>query len=289
MYIMNYLFKNQSSESNKENLLITFSTCFYVLKSKFSVETYLKWINNLLSIVHAFNLVIYTDEESSIYLLRLIDKTNKKIKVIIKPLTEFYTYKYKDYWIKNHEKSTMSLHKVIDWKLNMLWNEKVFLVNETIKNGYFKSPYYGWCDIGYFRNRVNDLHTNYLGSWPNPTKILELNKNELIHYGCVKNDLLGLTNDILSHYKNGLTSSPTERYNDISFAGGFFILPVNMANVYVTIYESKLDYYFSNNYFIKDDQTIIQDIILTNPQLFYIHKENNVCFDNWFMFQRLLL
>lgn len=262
---MNFLFKKQNSNSNKENKLITFSTCFYVLKSKFPIETYLKWINNLLSIVINFNLVIYTNKETLIYLLRLIDSTNKNIKVIIKPLEDFYTYKYKDYWIKNHEKSNMGLHKVIDWKLNMLWNEKIFLVNETVSKGYFKSLYYGWCDIGYFRNRNNDLQTDYLKQWPNPIKLLQLSKKDVIHYGCVQNDLLvynQLTNEIIDHYKKNLKTPPTERYNDISFAGGFFILSPNMSDFYARIYESKLDYYFSNDYFIKDDQTIIQDIIL---------------------------
>ena len=286
---MNFIFKKQNAKSEKENKLITFSTCFYILKSKFSVETYLTWINNLLSIVNNFNLVIYTNKESLNYLLRLIDQTNKKIKVIVKPLTNFYTYKYKDDWIKNHEKSNMNLHKVIDWKLNMLWNEKVFLVNETVRKGYFKSLYYGWCDIGYFRNRRNDLHTDYLKQWPNPIRLLQLCKKELICYACIQNDLLELTNEIINHYKNELKTPPTERYNDISFAGGFFILPSNMSDYYATIYESKLDYYFSNNYFIKDDQTIIQDIILTNPHLFHVCKEDNKYFDNWFMFQRLLL
>lgn len=286
---MNFLFKKQMNYPTKQNKLITFSTCFYVLKSKFPIETYLKWINNLLSIVNQFNLVIYTNKESFIYLLRLIDPTNKKIKVIVKPLSQFYTYKYKDYWIKNHEKSNMGLHKVIDWQLNMLWNEKVFLVNETIKKGYFKTLYYGWCDIGYFRNRTNDLHTNYLTSWPNVIKLLEFSKQDLIHYACINDNLLELTNDIKSHYNNALKTPPTERYNDVSFAGGFFILPPNMSDFYAAIYETKLEYYFSNDYFIKDDQTIIQDIILTNPHLFDVCKEDNPRFDNWFMFQRFLL
>ena len=44
-----------------------------------------------------------------------------------------------------------------------------------------------------------------------------------------------------------------------------------------------------NNYIIKDDQTIIIDVIFTNPNLFYTHTEDDQKFDNWFMFQRLLL
>ena len=174
---MNFLFNKQNSSINKNQInqinqinplnqinQITFSTCWYVIKSKFPIETYLKWIKNLLSIVHNFNLVIYTNMESMAYLLPLLDNKNtntNNIKLIMKPIESFYTYKYKDYWINNHESSQMELHKSTDWQLNMLWNEKVFLVNETVKNKYFTSLYYGWCDIGYFRNRNNDLHTSY--------------------------------------------------------------------------------------------------------------------------------
>ena len=33
----------------------------------------------------------------------------------------------------------------------------------------------------------------------------------------------------------------------------------------------------------------IMDIIFTNQNMFYTHIEDNPYFDNWFMFQRLLL
>jgi hypothetical protein len=44
----------------------------------------------------------------------------------------------------------------------MLWSEKISFVKETMDNQYFNTEYYGWCDIGYFRNRSNDLHTVFL-------------------------------------------------------------------------------------------------------------------------------
>ena len=53
-------------------------------------------------------------------------------------------------------------------------------------------------------------------------------------------------------------------------------------------HSEKIVYYFTNNFIIKDDQTIIMDIIFCNQQLFYIHTEANPYMDNWFMFQRLL-
>ena len=290
---MNFLFKPQLKSEGSTNNIITLSTCWYSLKSKFDNKTYLNWIKNLLSIVNKFNLVIYTDADSIKQIINLRELSNKKIKIIIKPFEEFYTYRYKKYWIENHKKSNLKLHLHTDWILNMLWNEKVFLVNDTIKNRYFDTLYYGWCDIGYFRNRPNDLNTRYLSNWPNNTKLLSnpLN-NDYIHYGCVQNNgtiYIKQQNEIKSHYSDKLASQPTDKIEEICFAGGFFILRRELIDIYVRLYDEKIKYYFMNNYIIKDDQTIIIDVIFTNPNLFYTHTEDDPKFDNWFMFQRLLL
>lgn len=278
------------------NNLITFSTCWYILKSKFDNITYLQWIKNIVSIVNNFNLVIYTDTYSFKQLTSVINLSNKKIKIIIKPLENFYTYKYKNFWIKNHEKSNLDLHVNIDWELNMLWNEKVFFVKETIKNKYFDTFFYGWCDIGYFRNRENDLHIKHLLNWPHNKKLLVSPFNNInnrrIHYGCVENNMIKyneLLNDIKNHYTNKLITHPTSKLEEKCFAGGFFILKGHLIDSYSRLYEEKLMYYFMNNFTIKDDQTIIMDIIFSNSSMFCIHFEDNKYFDNWFMFQRLLL
>lgn len=297
---MNFLFNRNNKYSNLKlkseqpnQCLITFSTCWYILKSKFNIRTYLNWIKNFLSIVNNFNLVIYTNSESLQQLRSVIDLTNKKIKIIIKPIEEFYTYKYKNNWIMNHTKSNLKLHSYTDWYVNMLWNEKVFFVNETIHNKYFETLYYGWCDIGYFRNRENDSNTIDLFNWPNNNKLLGCPFNEnYIHYGCVQNNTITyvkLLNDIKNHYTYKLTCQPTIQFEEICFAGGFFILKPELINIYVKLYDEKLLYYFTNNFTIKDDQTIVMDIIFTNPNMFYTHTEDNQYFDNWFMFQRLLL
>jgi len=294
---MKFIFNENKNSNNtiihSNTSLITLSTCWYILKSKFNIDTYLEWIRNFLSMVNNFNLVIYTDNKSITYLLPFMNNRDTRIKIIIKPMSQFYTYKYKNNWIINHATSDLDLHKRIDWKLNMLWNEKVFFMQETIQNRYFNTLYYGWCDIGYFRNRTNDLHTNYLQSWPNARKLLSSPFNgSLIHYGCVQNNQSlydNLKNDIQQHYNNGLTSQPTNKLEELCFSGGFFILKPELIDVYATMYNEKLLYYFINRYTIKDDQTIIMDIIFTNPGLFYIHNERDRRFDNWFMFQRLLV
>ena len=278
-------------------ILVTFSTCWYIVKSKFSVTTYLEWINNLFSIINNFNLVLYTDISGfnslkPILITENYIKNQDKIKIIIKPINEFYGYKYKENWIKNHNKSELSLHKIVDWQLNMIWCEKIHFVNETIKKNYFTTRNYGWCDIGYFRE-INYNKLNAFKKWPSPLTLL-FNFPNKIHYGCVQKDQMKykmLQNDIIRHYSynnNNTTkkTSPCSSKNieEVCFAGGFFILTKQLAEIYSKMFDAKLVYYFNNNFVIKDDQQIVIDCIFTNPQIFQIHFS-----ENWFMFQELLL
>jgi hypothetical protein len=300
---------NKVKASNNSNIIkisdikpiLTLTTAWYIVKSKFDVTTYIEWIKNFIQMITNFNLVIYTDNASLKVLIPLI-QNNKCIKVIIKPFSEFITYKYKSDWIDNHKSSTIDLHKKIEWKLNMLWNEKVFLVKETIDEKYFDTEYYGWCDIGYFRNGLNDIPSNFLNksNWPNNKYLRNTLNDNKIHYGCVQNNTNKLKNiqeGIINHYnnyKNGKimkTKGPLliQHYYEISIAGGFFIGKPEILNTYVDLYKEKLEYYFKNKYFIKDDQIIILDIITLNPDKFYLHKEDNILYNNWFMFQRILL
>jgi hypothetical protein len=66
---------------------ITYSSCFYIIKSKFEPSVYIEWMNNFISIVNNFNLVIYSDENSCKY---IDTKKNLKIKIIIKPFEELF-------------------------------------------------------------------------------------------------------------------------------------------------------------------------------------------------------
>ena len=263
---------------------ITFSSCFYIIKSKFDPKTYIEWMNNLISIVNNFNLVIYTDENTYKY---INTRENPKIKIILKPIEEFNNYKYKNYWIKNHEKNTL-LNNVVNWEINMLWSEKIWFVNETIKNKYFDTDFYGWCDIGYFRNRHNDLNVNNLKNWGNDLAIQKLNINTR-HYACINNDKIFMNNLYkLINDKNVLglpvTEIPAEQN---SIAGGFFVIHKNKIDWWLKTFDDKLNLYFKNNYLVKDDQIILVDCIFSDINNFTLYTENNN-YDNWFMFQRIL-
>jgi hypothetical protein len=264
---------------------ITFSSCFYIINSKFPPEKYIEWMHNFISIVNNFNLVIYTDEIASKY---INTSNNPKIKIIVKPLTSFYNYKYKDYWIKNHQNNFL-LNDRSCWELNMLWSEKIFFVKETIERRYFNTEYYGWCDIGYFRNRHQDYNTSQLMSWPNTSKINNIPKDKVI-YACINNDnnyLKSLVKFINAKNINGLPKNPISP-NQQSIAGGFFILYKDMIGWWFNTFDDKLERYFKNDYLVKDDQIILADCVFSNSDRFMLIKENLYPYDNWFMFQRFL-
>jgi hypothetical protein len=267
---------------------ITFSSCFYIFKSKFNPKTYITWMNNFISVVNNFNLVIYCDENSRKY----IDTKGKiNIKIIIKPLEEFYNYKYKEKWLKNQTKNVL-LNDKIQWQVNMLWSEKIWFVNETIQNAYFESEFYGWCDIGYFRNRDNDTNITdlLLSNWPDNNKIMQLDKAK-IHYACINNNnseikYLKKIIDNKNQYGLPTTQIPPQQQ---SIAGGFFILHKNNIEWWCKTYDEKLALYFSHDYLVKDDQIILADCIFSNIEKFNLIKENDMHYDNWFLFQRFLL
>jgi hypothetical protein len=243
-------------------------------------------MNNFISIVNEFNLVIYTDENSSKY-IDIIE--NPRIKIVLKPLDQFYNYKYKDSWIKNHEKNYLLKDRSC-WELNMLWSEKIQFVKETIERKYFDTDYYGWCDIGYFRNRPEDTHTNNLSSWGKNTTFLEMNPNK-IYYACIQNDdkYMNYLLKIISN-KNvyGLPEQEIPAHQN-SIAGGFFVLHKDKIDWWSKTYDTKLQLYFQHNYLVKDDQIILVDCILSHLDEFRLFRENSPGLDNWFMFQRIHL
>ena len=264
---------------------ITFSSCFYIIKSKFDSTTYINWMNNFISIVNNFNLVIYTDENSSKH---INTQNNPKIKVIIKPIEQFYNFKYKDLWISNHKKN-LHLNDKSGWCLNMLWSEKIWFVKETIEKQYFETEMYGWCDIGYFRNRTDDLHTSTLKNWCNNMTYVQANIHK-ISYACINNDnrqLDYLYKVVNNKNEAGLPLQPIPSHQN-SIAGGFFIIHKDKIDWWAETYNKKLELYFKHNYLVKDDQIILVDCIFSDITNFTLFKEDNPKLDNWFMFQRFL-
>ena len=261
-----------------KNINLTLTTCFYVFNCKFNIEVYKIWAKNLIDNVNNFNLVIYTDNKSKYFFDNI--NINNNIKLIIKDIESFKTYKYKDNWIKNHEQNTL-LNSKIDWKVNMLWNEKINFVNETINNKYFETYYYGWCDIGYFRCGYHNLPYDKISNWPDNTIIYNL--RDKIYYAQVCSEKY--LNDI-ELYKKENNEIPAEQ---CSIAGGFFILNKDNLKWWHELYYEKVEQYLNTDKLIKDDQIIILDLYLENKDKFKLITQKNINYDPWFAFDTYLL
>lgn len=277
--VKDILFKNKNPDNIiKKSINLTLSTCYYIFNCKFNIETYKKWAKNLIDNVNNFNLVIYTDEKSKYFFDDM--NINDNIKLVIKEIETFNTYEYKDKWIKNHEQNTL-LNDKIDWKVNMLWNEKINFVNETIKNEYFKTSFYGWCDIGYFRCNNNNLPLDKISNWPNPTRIENL--QDKIYYTQVCND--NYINQI-ELYQKQKDEIPQEQ---CSIAGGFFICNKDDLTWWHHTYYNLVEQYLNSDKLIKDDQIIIIDLFLKYKDKFKLITQGNTKYDPWFAFDTYLL
>lgn len=278
--------------------MLILSTCFYIVKSKFDVNTYVNWFKNLLTNIKKFKLVVYTNTESYNYIYPYCDG-NKNIKIVLKDFEKFYNFKYNDNWIEN-QKNNIYLRD-IDWKLQLIWSEKINFVYDTAYLNYHNEDnednedkqqqiWYGWCDIGYFRGRQNDIAIDDISSWPNMDKIHSLNKDR-IYYAVVNNDTGYVNNLIQSCLKKnsfGLPETPIQGAQ-ISVAGGFFLSTKNNIGWWKETFDSKIQLYFKHFYLVKDDQMIIINCISENMDKFELITENIKGYDNWFMFQRFLL
>jgi hypothetical protein len=288
---------------------ITFSSCLYLVKNRHGYEKHLNWFREFIRVVNRFYLVIYTGENEYPWIcdeIRKLDEaTQRKIKVILKPFSEFHNYKYERFWMENNARPGCKLAQIADWRLNMLWCEKTHFVRETIENRYFDTEYYGWCDVGYFRDTLSPgsaYRERIREHWPNPDKINRLHKDK-VYYGCniSPSNLHKCYTYYAQHFQNtakidAVTGIPRESYPPRAhmLSGGFYITGREKALWWCCRFQEILELYITNNVVIQDDQHIIAHCVFTNGGTtttdFCIIKVNETNEDAlWFLFRDVLL
>jgi hypothetical protein len=273
----------------------------------------MEWFRDFIKVVNRFYLVIYTGEnEYSVIqneISRLDENTQHKIKVVVKPFTEFQNYKHERFWRSNNERTENMLRNIADWRLSMLWCEKTHLVKETIEKRYFDTEYYGWCDIGYFRDTLSastpstasPAYRNIIREhWPNPTIIQRLHKDK-VYYGCniQPKYIEKSTKWMMRHFHpsniDSTTGIPRDLYRPDAhyFSGGFYITGREKAIWWNDTFQSALEKYINVGAFMKDDQHIISYCIFTGSRdedFRIIYSSNNTSIDKpWFLFRDFLL
>ena len=157
-------------------------------------------------------------------------------------IEEFTTYKYMDN-MKTDEIHCPSI------ELNLIWNEKIFMIQRALKINPFSSKFFMWMDAGICRYRNTPPP---IIPFPNINKLNNLPKEKFIY------SLSQPYYENLVHIHN--------YYHHI--AGTAYILHKNIIDNFVEIYKKYLDKFVDKNN-IWTDQVILTHIYKDNKHLFY--------------------
>ena len=169
-------------------------------------------------------------------------------------LPTFYVeYRIQDF-ITNKYKNKMLTHPIHcpSVELNMIWNEKIFLIQKALEINPFSSDFFFWVDAGICKYRMNPPPSI---SFPNINKLHTLPKDKFIYSS--------------SNYYNELNVKTDMYYHHIS--GTSYIIHKNIIDKFVKIYENYLNTLINKDN-IWTDQVILTHIFKDHKELFY-----NVC------------
>ena len=161
---------------------ITCVTGYWNVKNKHGDNKYLSWFNNTLSINNPY--IIFSDKEG----IEIIKKYRKDLPThyIELDIKDFYMQKYKDNITTNHHSPSV--------EVNMIWNEKIFMIQKASKLNPFNSDYFYWIDAGlcvyreikppsceFSKDKIQSLPTDKL-IYSQSNKYIESNVTKTLYY-----------------------------------------------------------------------------------------------------------
>lgn len=244
----------------------TIVTAYYDLpRKKHASQSYHKWIKLFLHNVKS-NIIIFTDKSSS-NTLHDITQNLDNVRIIILPISEFYTSKYLPYWQKDYERDYERQHNP---HLYMIWNEKSMFIQRAININPFNTEYYTWTDIGMVRD---ENQIQYINNYPNPNIIEKLEKDKVYLL-----NIDDFTPDDLNE------TDATERFIRCNRIGGGVIFGHRKILIkWTKIYYDMMSTFMKNDFFTGKDQSIMACIYLKyREDLIKLIKPVQSPIDPWF-------
>jgi len=232
-------------------MTFTCVSCYFPVKNKYDINKddnkYIEWFKNTLSINCPY--VFFTTKEY-IDVIKSYRK-NYPTYFIECNIEDFYTYKYKEKMI------TDPIH-CPSVELNLLWNEKMFMIKKAYDINPFNSEWFQWIDAGICIYRDK---TPRQSEYPHMKVFVTENlpKNKIIvepSFYYYNPDLV--RNDNYYHYISGTS----------------YILHNSIINNFVNIYVDYLDKLVDENN-IWTDQVILTHIYKDLPHLFCLMTVRN--------------
>jgi hypothetical protein len=210
---------------------LTCVSAFFPVKNKHG-DKYLKWFENSLSVRCPY--VFFTRKDT----VDLIKKYRKDLPTyfIVCELEDFYTYKYKDKMITHHAECPSV-------ELNIIWNEKIFMVQKAMQINPYNSEWFHWIDAGICTYRNNTPPDK---PFPNLDLLNPLPKDKFI------------------------CSSVSGPRINFHITGTSWIIHKQMIDIFSDIYKVYLTKLIDKRT-LGTDQTILTHLFNDSPDLFFIY------------------
>ena len=214
-------------------------SAYFSVKNKHNNNYISEWFKNTLSINCPY--VFFTTKEY----IDIIKSYRKDLPTyfIEYNIEDFYTYQFKDRMI-THPIDCPSV------ELNLIWNEKLFMIQKAYEINPFNSEWFQWIDAGICSYRNEVVPTK---KFPNMNIIENLPKNKFIF------------EDSANEYNENLITT-TNYYHFISATS--FLLHKSIINDFIDIYKKYLKLLIDKNN-IWTEQVIYTHIYKDNPELFF--------------------
>lgn len=218
------------------NSPLTCVSGYWKIKNKHG-DQFNNWLDKTLKINCPY--VFFADKET----IEMIKKYRGKLPThyIECNIEDFYTYQYYNKMV-THELHSPSI------ELNLIWNEKIFLIQKAAKLNPFHSSHFIWVDAGICNYRDNPPPKKI---FPNLDKLDRLPKDKFIFTSRPNYD----PNDSRYYYK-------------MSYITGTYLLHNSIIDKFVGIYKEYLDKLVDKS-ITWTDQVILTHIYNDNEQLFY--------------------
>jgi hypothetical protein len=221
---------------NIMNYALTAVSGYWIVKNKHDNE-YTKWFKNSLYINCPY---VFFGNKESIEIIKPFREHFPTVYIECE-IDEFYTYKYKNVF-------KIDTHHCPSRELNLIWHEKIFLIEKAIQLNPFHSDFFQWIDAGICEYRTEKPPTY---SYPELNKLSALPTDKFI-----------FTSSENSHFEPHLMNT---YYHYIS--GTSYMFHKKMIDIIVHLYKEKLEILLPRPQ-LYTDQMILTHIYYEHPEMF---------------------
>jgi len=217
------------------------TTCvsgYWNVVNKHDPYTFTKWFENTLRINAPY---VFFGTKETIEMAKLF-RRELPTHYIELQIEDFYTYQYKD-------RMRIDSAHCPSAELNIIWNEKIFLIEKAKQLNPFNTDFFAWMDAGVctYRNTEPPLEP-----FPNAEKLSLLPKNTFLFTSSIEP-----------------TFTPSKLVNsNYHFISGTYILHIDIIDTIVSLYKEYIHTYMEPTR-IYTDQVLLTYIYRDHPHLFH--------------------